>query len=104
LQRGIPVSNQAVLLRGVNDSLATLVELCNRLQAIMVRPYYLFHGDPVAGTAHLRTDLDTSRSLARGLRERLGGLACPRVVADVPGAPCKVAVEGISERSGDPVE
>jgi lysine 2,3-aminomutase len=90
IRRGIPVSNQAVLLRGVNDDIDTLVELCNSLQRSMVRPYYVFQCDPVAGTEHFRTGIDRGLELNRQLRGRLGGLAMPRFVADLPGSDGKI--------------
>lgn len=93
---GIPVSNQSVLLLGVNDDLETLSNLFARLQRIRVRPYYAFLGDPVAGTAHLRVPLEQARRLARDIESRLGGLALPRFVADVPGAAGKVPLERLS--------
>ncbi len=52
---GMPINNHAVLLKGVNDSLATQKELCRALLRIKVRPYYLFHCDPVTGAGHFRT-------------------------------------------------
>jgi len=86
---GLPVSNQSVLLAGVNDDLETMVALCAGLQRMRVRPYYVFQCDPVAGTAHFRVPMTCARSLARGVAARLGGLAVPRFVADLPGAPSK---------------
>jgi len=86
---GIPVSNQTVLLKGVNDSVEALFALCAGLQRIRVRPYYVFLCDPVAGIAHFRVSLRRARSLERELAERIGGLALPRFVMDVPGALCK---------------
>lgn len=88
--RGIPVSNQCVLLKGVNDDLETLADLCNKLQANMIRPYYVFLCDPIAGVSHLRTPRESALRLASDLRKRLAGLAMPLFVADVPGAWCKV--------------
>lgn len=87
---GIPVSNQTVLLSGVNDSIGTLHELCAGLQRIRVRPYYVFIGDPVAGTAHLRVPLEVGQGLELALEKRIGGLAMPKFVADIPGAAAKV--------------
>lgn len=86
---GIPVSNQSVLLRGVNDNLPALVALCAGLQRIRVRPYYLFVCDPIYGVQHLRVPIRRARVLGRELASRLGGLALPRLVLDVPGAPAK---------------
>ncbi len=86
---GIPVSNQTVLLKGVNDSVEALFALCAGLQRIRVRPYYVFQCDPIAGIAHFRVPLRRARALERALAERIGGLALPRFVMDVPGAPRK---------------
>jgi lysine 2,3-aminomutase len=86
---GIPVSNQSVLLRGVNDRADVLTALCAGLQRMRVRPYYLFVCDRVAGTGHFRTSLRVAQRLGRVLARRLGGLAVPRVVTDRPGAPFK---------------
>lgn len=92
VEAGIPVSNQSVLLRGVNDSIDAMTALCAGLQRIRVRPYYVFVCDPVRGTQHLRTTRADARRIATGLAQRLGGLAVPRFVMDVPGAPCKQPV------------
>jgi lysine 2,3-aminomutase len=92
VEAGVPVSNQSVLLRGVNASVDDMVALCAGLQRIRVRPYYVFVCDPVAGTAHLRTSRTQARDIAHGVAARLGGLAVPRFVLDLPGAPGKVGV------------
>ncbi|MDD4101436.1 MAG: KamA family radical SAM protein [Kiritimatiellae bacterium] len=89
---GIPVSNQSVLLKGVNDSTDALFELCTGLQRIRVRPYYVFLCDPVSGIAHFRVPLAKARRMERELAVRLGGLALPRFVMDLPGADRKVPV------------
>lgn len=82
---GIPVSNQSVLLKGVNDTAETMIELCAGLQRIRVRPYYVFSCDPVKGTAHFWVDLKKAREIARKVAETLGGLAVPKFVVDLPG-------------------
>lgn len=89
---GVPVSCQSVLLAGVNDTADELVELFCGLQRIRVRPYYVFNGDPVNGTAHFRVPLGRAAELEEECAERVGGLAMPRFVRDVPGAPRKVPV------------
>ena len=91
-RRGIPVSNQCVLLKGVNDDLDTMRALCNGLQAHMVRPYYVFLCDPVRGTAHLRIEESVARQLKEALQKELGGLAMPRFVRDIPDSPCKAEI------------
>ncbi|MEI8243006.1 MAG: KamA family radical SAM protein [bacterium] len=92
VEAGVPVSNQSVLLRGVNDATDAMVALCAGLQRIRVRPYYVFVCDPVAGTAHLRTSRARARAIAKGVAGRLGGLAVPRFVVDEPGKPHKMTV------------
>jgi len=92
VDHGIPVSNQNVILAGVNDTADALVDLFSALQRIRVRPYYAFVGDPVTGTAHFRVSLERAAELERDVAARIGGLAFPRFVRDVPGAPRKVPV------------
>jgi lysine 2,3-aminomutase len=87
---GIPVSNQSVLLAGVNDSSEIMSELCNRLQAAMIRPYYVFQCDPVSGIGHFRVPAEKAKEIAESLRDSLGGLALPNFVCDIPGARSKV--------------
>ncbi len=97
LRRGIPVNNQAVLLRGVNDSPEIMEELCRALLRIRVRPYYLFQCDPVAGVEHLRTPVSRGTEIMEHLFRRVGGLGVPRFAVDavdgggkVPISPCYV--------------
>ena len=92
VEAGIPVSNQTVLLKGVNDSLEALFDLCSGLQRIRVRPYYVFLCDPVAGIAHFRVSRRRARQLERELAVRIGGLALPRFVMDIPGSSRKTPI------------
>lgn len=92
VEAGIPVSNQSVLLKGVNDTVDALFELCTGLQRIRVRPYYVFLCDPIAGIAHFRVSRRIARQLADELRVRVGGLALPRFVLDIPQALSKVPI------------
>ena len=87
---GIPLGNQSVLLRGVNDDVETLRNLLRGLLRLRVRPYYLHHGDLVAGTAHLRTTIETGLTLVAALRNTLPGMAIPQYVIDLPGGRGKV--------------
>ena len=87
---GIPLGNQSVLMRGVNDDAETLRSLFRGLLRLRVRPYYLHHGDLVAGTAHLRTTIETGLSLIAALRNTLPGMAIPQYVIDLPGGRGKV--------------
>jgi lysine 2,3-aminomutase len=85
LEAGIPVSNQSVLLRGVNDSHDVMRELLYGLQRISVRPYYLFQCDPVRGTDHFRVDVGRGVEIMEELRRNISGLCMPRYVVDLPG-------------------
>ena len=89
---GIPVMNQSVLLRGINDHAATLSTLFRGLVRWRVRPYYLLQADTVRGTAHLRTPLDTGIELMNQLQGHLSGIALPKFIVDTPGGFGKVAL------------
>jgi len=89
---GIPVGNQTVLLRGVNSSVRSLRALMRGLLRARVRPYYLFQGDTVVGTDHLRTPVETAQQLWRGLRGWMNGMAVPQLVLDAPGGGGKVPI------------
>lgn len=79
---GIPVNNQTVLLKGVNDKVETMKRLCQALLKISVRPYYLFQCDPVSGTAHFRTPIEKGLEIIKGMRGHTSGLAVPTFVID----------------------
>lgn len=89
---GIPVGNQSVLLRGVNDDAGTMAELCRALVRMRVRPYYLFQCDLVRGVEHFRTRLSRGIQIMEQLRGRLSGLAIPTFVVDAPGGGGKIPV------------
>ena len=93
ISAGVPVLNQAVLLRGVNDSAEVLEDLFRGLVKAGVKPYYLFQGDLAAGTAHFRVPLEKGVALMRELRGRLSGIALPTYAVDLPGGGGKVPVE-----------
>lgn len=82
---GVPVLNQAVLLRGVNDDADTLTELSERLLACRAMPYYLHQLDRVAGAAHFEVPLPRGRELIEQLRSRLPGFGVPRYVQEIAG-------------------
>ena len=90
---GIPVSCQTVMLAGVNDSADAMLELFRALQRARVRPYYVFQCDPVAGIPHFRVPLERAKEIAAECAERIGGLALPRFVADIPGSRRKTPIE-----------
>jgi len=89
---GVPVGNQTVLLRGVNSSVRSLRALMRGLLRARVRPYYLFQGDTVIGTDHLRTPVEVAQELYRGLRGWMNGMAVPMLVLDAPGGGGKVPI------------
>ena len=93
LRCGVPVNNQSVLLRGVNDSVATQLKLCHGLLKIKVRPYYLFQCDEVRGTEHLRTPVKTGIDIIEGMRGHTSGLAVPTFVIDLPEGGGKVPLQ-----------
>ena len=82
---GVHLLNQAVLLRGVNDSVDALVALSERGFAAGVLPYYLHQLDRVAGVAHFEVDDAHARALHAGLAARLSGYLVPRLVREIPG-------------------
>jgi lysine 2,3-aminomutase len=84
LRAGMPVNNHSVLLRGVNDSVETMRELMRALLRIKVRPYYIFHCDPVIGAGHFRTSVWKGLEIMEGLRGHLSGLGIPTYVVDSP--------------------
>jgi lysine 2,3-aminomutase len=83
LRAGVPVNNQTVLLRGVNDSVETITKLCHGLLMIRVRPYYLFQCDEVQGTEHLRTPVETGIRIIERMRGFTSGLAVPSFAVDL---------------------
>lgn len=87
---GVPVLNQAVLLKGVNDSADVLAELCERLVDLRVMPYYLHQLDRVAGAAHFEVPVAEGLRIVEQLRRRLPGYAVPKYVREVAGQTGKV--------------
>lgn len=91
-QRGVPLLNQAVLLKGVNDDLATLSALCEQSFDAGIAPYYLHLLDRVTGAAHFEVSVPDARQLYDELAAILPGYLLPRLVREQPGAPGKVAL------------
>lgn len=89
---GIPLGNQSVLLRGVNDHPQIIEQLCRSLVAMRVRPYYLYQCDLVRGVEHFRTPLSCGLEIMEYLRGRLSGLAIPMFVVDAPHGGGKIPV------------
>lgn len=82
---GATLLNQSVILRGVNDDVATLVDLSEALFEAGVMPYYLHAFDPVSGAHHFDVSDDRARELVRAMQSRLPGFLVPRLVREVPG-------------------
>jgi lysine 2,3-aminomutase len=93
LRSGIPINNQSVLLKGVNDDIKTMTKLCHGLLRAGVRPYYLFQCDPVSGTGHLRTSIDKGLDIIKGMRGFTSGLAVPTFVIDGLSGQGKVPIQ-----------
>ncbi|MDD5338626.1 MAG: KamA family radical SAM protein [Dehalococcoidales bacterium] len=83
IRAGVPVNNQTVLLRGINDSVEIQTKLAHALLKAKVRPYYLFQCDEVQGTEHLRTSVDVGIKIIEGMRGHTSGLAIPNFVVDL---------------------
>jgi lysine 2,3-aminomutase len=84
LKAGMPINNHSVLLKGVNDDLGTMRKLIRGLLRIKVRPYYLFHCDPVTGAGHFRTSVWKGLEIMEGLRGHTSGIGIPTYVVDAP--------------------
>ena len=89
---GIPLGNQAVLLKGVNDDPEIMVELMKKLLAIRVKPYYIYQADLVVGTDHFRTSIKKGLDIIAALRGHISGLGVPHYVVDAPGGGGKIAL------------
>ncbi len=99
---GIPLANQSVLLKGVNDDTDVMRDLMHGLGKMGVRPYYLYYADLVEGTGHFRTDIYKGKEICRDLCGSTTGFLRPTYVVDAQGGRGKVPVdlgysEGISE-------
>ena len=95
---GMVLLNQAVLLRGVNDSTDALANLCERGYAAGVLPYYLHQLDRVAGAAHFEVDEGQALALHAGLAARLSGYLVPRLVREIAGEPGKTPLPAAGSR------
>lgn len=94
VDRGIPVSSQTVLLRNVNDTPAKMLSLLRALSAARIRPYYVFQCDPVKGLVErFAVPLAKAKKIEAYCAERIGGLALPRFVADLPGSRRKMPLD-----------
>jgi lysine 2,3-aminomutase len=93
VDQGIPVENQAVLMRRVNSSVTAIKDLMQKCLTMRVRPYYLHQMDVAEGLEHLRTPLAKGVEILRELRGWTSGLAVPHLAVDLPGGGGKVTVQ-----------
>ena len=89
---GIPLGNQSVLLRGVNDDPIVMKKLVHKLMTIRVRPYYIYQCDLSLGISHFRTSVAKGIEIIESLRGHTTGLAVPTFVVDAPGGGGKIPV------------
>lgn len=89
---GIPIGNQSVLLRGVNDSVEIQKALVHKLLMCRVRPYYLYQCDLIQGSSHLRTSVAEGVEIIEGVRGHTTGYAVPQFVIDGPGGGGKIPI------------
>ena len=87
---GIPLGNQTVLLKGVNDDPEVMKKLMQKLLQARVRPYYIYQADMVFGTEHFRTTVEKGLEIIKALRGWTSGLAVPHYVIDAPGGGGKI--------------
>ncbi len=89
---GIPLGNQSVLLRGVNDCIHVMKKLVHELVKIRVRPYYIYQCDLSMGLKHFRTSIAQGIEIIEGLRGHTSGLCVPTFVVDAPGGGGKIPI------------
>jgi lysine 2,3-aminomutase len=89
---GIPLGNQSVLLKGVNDDIDVMKTLVQKLLVCRVRPYYIYQCDLIQGSAHLRTSVAKGIEIIEGLRGHTTGYGVPQFVIDAPGGGGKVPI------------
>jgi lysine 2,3-aminomutase len=89
---GIPLGNQSVLLKDINDDKYIMEELCRKLVKMRCRPYYLFSPDKVLGTAHFQTSVETGVNIIEHLQLSVGGLATPTFVVDLADGGGKIPI------------
>jgi len=100
---GVPLGSHTVLLAGINDDIVTMKTLMHELLKIRVKPYYLFHCDPIIGSSHFRTSVEKGIEIINGLRGHTTGYAVPHYAIDIAGRGGKVTLSPnyVVERNGD---
>lgn len=97
---GAMLLSQTVLLKGVNDDVEVLSRLFKSLVEAGIKPYYLHHLDPAAGTHHFRISVKAGKALYEKLQRTISGLCIPEYVIDVPGGYGKISVASFIEKDG----
>jgi len=87
---GIPLGDQTVLLKGVNDDPVVMKKLMQKLLAARVKPYYIYQTDMVYGTEHFRTSVEKGLEIIKSIRGWTSGMAVPQFVIDAPGGGGKI--------------
>jgi len=102
---GVPLGNQSVLLRHVNDDPTVMRALVHKLLMCRVKPYYIYQCDLIAGSAHLRSSVARGLEIMERLRGHTTGYAVPQFVIDAPGGGGKVPInpEYVLSRDADRV-
>jgi lysine 2,3-aminomutase len=100
---GIPLGSQTVLMKGINDDTGLMRDLMHGLLKRRVKPYYLFPVDPIRGSAHFRTNIETGLEIIDSLRGHTTGYATPIYAVDAPGGGGKmqIAPNPVVGRDGD---
>jgi lysine 2,3-aminomutase len=100
---GIPLGSQTVLLKGINDDPEVMKPLMHGLLKRRVKPYYLYQCDPIKGSGHFRTPVETGLAIIRALRGHTTGYATPMFVIDAPGGGGKIqmAPDPVVGRDGE---
>ncbi|MCX7794966.1 MAG: lysine 2,3-aminomutase [bacterium] len=101
---GIPLGNQSVLLKGINDNVEVMKKLVQGLLKIRIRPYYLYQCDMVEGLSHFRTSIEKGIEIIEALQGFTSGLAVPTFVIDAPGmGKIPISPQYIIGRNGDQI-
>jgi lysine 2,3-aminomutase len=101
VESGAAMISQSVLLKGVNDNIATLSALMRAFVECRIKPYYLHHPDLAPGTARFGVTIEAGRALVQALRDTISGLAQPTYVLDIPGGVSKAILADSEARLSD---
>ena len=103
LKHGIPIGNQSVLLKDINDSFDEMKKLLQGLVRMRVRPYYIYHPQVVQGTEHLRVPIEKGLDLMKALRGQTTGFSMPQYVLDTPSGKIPLSPQYVLGRDGERV-